>query len=101
MVGQEGTVLSSSKVLLRPFRQDDYSSYFQIASDPEVAQYQIGTSSKEGIKNSFHDVITADGTSRITWAIVENEVMKFAGFIGIDQVGEGVGEITISLSPSY
>ena len=101
MVGQEGTVLSSSRVLLRPFRQDDYPSYLQITSDPEVTKFLGGAISKETITNHFHSVISGEKVDRITWAIVENDVMKFVGFTSLGKVDNQTGEIRITMDPAY
>ena len=91
-------MLSSVKVLLRPFRQDDFQAFSQITSDPEVTKYLGGPMAKEVIKDWFHNILSGIYKPGIIWAVVDKDHMKFSGFVSLSYLDQELPEVSITMA---
>jgi RimJ/RimL family protein N-acetyltransferase len=84
-------MLTTPRLLLRQWRDDDLDGWAALNADPEVREFFDGTLTRDQARASlerFRDEIAARGWG--WWAIEVRETGEFAGMAGLDPVDEGL-----------
>jgi RimJ/RimL family protein N-acetyltransferase len=84
-------MLTTPRLLLRQWRDDDLDGWAALNADPEVREFFDGTLTRDQARTSlshFRDEIAARGWG--WWAIEVRETGEFAGMAGLDPVDEGL-----------
>ena len=104
----KNTTLSTDRVLLRPWRDSDYSPFFAMSFDPLVSEYLPPFPDKKASDN-FLDQLRSNFSKNGWgfWALEHKESGAFMGMAGMHEPGPefGVGrscvEIGWRLAPSF
>ena len=74
-------MLSTDRILLRPWREGDAPALFKYASDPEVGP-RAGWPPHKSVEDSLEIIRTVFNDATCTWAIVLNETEEPIGAMG-------------------
>jgi [ribosomal protein S5]-alanine N-acetyltransferase len=94
----EPVLLTTSRLLLRPYRLSDIDAFFAYRNDPEWARYTSGTIRSRGeAESSVRMALAAHWCSWPTWAItVDDEMVGSVNLKIADPMADG--EISYSLA---
>ncbi|MFX0136657.1 MAG: GNAT family N-acetyltransferase [Candidatus Hodarchaeota archaeon] len=99
--------LETKRLILRPFRRDDFRVFSNLLKDPEVSEnlkFVLKTEIEQNIKNLFQSVITFQNTSEAIYALVitHKETSDSIGSCGLIYLEENNETICFySLLPRY
>ncbi|MCZ4064691.1 GNAT family N-acetyltransferase [Oxalobacter aliiformigenes] len=96
----DNMILSTSRILLRPWKETDYSVFFEMSSDPLVSEYLPSfpdKSSCDAFINHLRGNFSEKGWG--FWALEHRESGTFMGMAGIHEPGPefGVGRPCVEI----
>jgi RimJ/RimL family protein N-acetyltransferase len=82
------TTLSSERLILRPWREDDLDALAQLCADPEVMAHFPATLDRAGSAELLGRLMVHQAEHGFTfWALQRREDGAFVGFTGLARVG--------------
>ncbi len=82
------TTLSSERLILRPWREDDLDALAQLCADPEVMAHFPATLDRAGSAALLGKLMAHQAEHGFTfWALQRREDAAFVGFTGLARVG--------------
>ena len=82
------TTLSSERLILRPWREDDLDALAQLCADPEVMAHFPATLDRAGSAAMLGKLMAHQAEHGFTfWALQRREDAAFVGFTGLARVG--------------
>lgn len=78
-------VISTSRLILRPWKEDDKIPFFQINQDNNVLEFLPGPMSEEQINNFMqYQNLQLENRKYMLWAVELREIGELIGYIGLN-----------------
>lgn len=81
------TIVETERLVLRTWKKEDASSYFQINQDPKVIEFLLGPLTMEQVNDFILTVNShSDKHGYTLWAVELKETAELIGFIGLNYI---------------